>query len=701
MGNCYFWAMRWYAPDVFHVYEFDRLLGLLEPHTLSRGSRQMAVGLKPLPREEAMVALSQTGEYLDLLQSGSAFPDFLFDDFQDEAQLLAIEGSVLQAPQWLKIHQASTISNRLIRFLGDRAETLPHLSVLLNRVYHTDALIRSIEGVVHDDGTVKSSASAELGRIRGSLSQKRKALERSFRNMVQELKKLGWLRDNEETFYNGRRVLALLAERRKEVPGVVHGSSETGKTLFVEPGQTVELNNEIAALEQEEEREIWRILRDLTEQLRPFAPLVQAYDHFLNGLDFIRAKAMLAKDMDACVPLIPVEPAVRLREAVHPLLYLQNKSAGKTTVPMSLELDSARRLLLISGPNAGGKSITLKTVALFQLMLHSGLAVPCKPGSEMSLFNHFLSDVGDSQSIEHELSTYSSRLEYMKTFLKVANRRSLVFIDEFGTGTDPELGGALAEVILEELARKQAMGIITTHYTNLKLLADKLEGVINASMLFNPETLLPLYQLVVGQPGSSYTFEVAEKIGLPPALIKKARERVSKEKRVFNQLLSDLQAEKTRLIEETRKAQEAQEGAEVAQRMFEETDAKLKLRMERERERQEAQARIHDLGRKFQVLTEEWQQTKNKKDVIQKFVSNVTAEKKRMKQEQEEHRRNNTREKVIERVLKTIQPGSRVRILGSRETGVVEEVVRQKARVRWGAFMSVVGLENLEVIHDA
>jgi DNA mismatch repair protein MutS2 len=319
----------------------------------------------------------------------------------------------------------------------------------------------------------------------------------------------------------------------------------------------------------------------------------------------------------------------------------------------------------------------------------------------MSLFNHFLSDVGDSQSIEHELSTYSSRLEYMKTFLKVANKRSLVFIDEFGTGTDPELGGALAEVILEELARKQAMGIITTHYTNLKLLADKLDGVINASMLFNPETLLPLYQLVVGQPGSSYTFEVAEKIGLPQSVIKRARERVSKEKRVFNQLLSDLQAEKTRLIEETRKAREAQEAAEVAQRMFEETDAKLKLRMERERERQEAQARINDLGRKFQVLTEEWQQTKNKKDVIQKFVSNVTAEKKRLKQEMEEERRNNTREKVIERVLKTIQPGSRVRVLGSRETGVVEEVVRQKARVRWGAFMSVVGLENLEVINDA
>jgi DNA mismatch repair protein MutS2 len=361
-------------------------------------------------------------------------------------------------------------------------------------------------------------------------------------------------------------------------------------------------------------------------------------------------------------------------------------------------MDRKQRIVIISGPNAGGKSITLKTVGIQQIMLQSGLLIPCSEKSKLSFFNNLLVDIGDSQSIENALSTYSSRLLAMKQFLNVANGRTLFLIDEFGTGTDPELGGAIAEVILEELAKKQAIGIITTHYTNIKLLADNLKGVINASMLFNPETLEPKYELVIGQPGSSYTFEVAEKIGLRKEIIKRAQDKVSNDKLKLNRLLADVQREKNKISEELGKLEEQTATTQKAAGKYEALQAKLAEKMEKSKEKQEEINKMVELGRKFNALAEEWQKNSDKKAVIKKFVDSLTAEKHKKQYQLAIEKKEQTKEKIIARVKKKIQVGGKVRILKSHQTGIVQEIIKDKAKVTFGMMNSVVSLENLEPI---
>ncbi|UPT66009.1 MAG: hypothetical protein M0D57_16120 [Sphingobacteriales bacterium JAD_PAG50586_3] len=361
-------------------------------------------------------------------------------------------------------------------------------------------------------------------------------------------------------------------------------------------------------------------------------------------------------------------------------------------------MDRKQRIVIISGPNAGGKSITLKTVGLLQIMLQSGLLISCSEKSKLSFFNNLLVDIGDSQSIENALSTYSSRLLSMKQFLNVANGRTLFLIDEFGTGTDPELGGAIAEVILEELAKKQAIGIITTHYTNIKLLADNLKGVINASMLFNPETLEPKYELVLGQPGSSYTFEVAEKIGLPKEIIARAKDKVKSDKLKLNHLLADVQREKNKVTEQVQKLEEETLAAQKAEAKFRQQEVKLNEKLERNREKQEEINKLVELGRKMNALAEEWLKNSDKKAVIKKFVDSLTAEKHKKQFQLALEKKEQTKEKIIARVKKKIQVGGKVRLLKSHQTGIVQEIIKDKARVTFGNINSTVSLENLEPI---
>ena len=534
--------MRIYDNNTYQLFEFDKIKKFIEAHCRNASSKRIAKNLEPIEdRELCKIQLQQLHEYVSLYRNKGYFPDILFQDFEPECNLLSVAGTILTEKQFVNIKNVSLIVNDVYRFINEREVQFPFMKLLLQDVYVTQDIVKAIEKIIDETAQVRSSASRTLADIRHELSSKRREAERKFRQFINDLNKLGWLRENEENFYNGRRVLAVMAEHKRDVKGIVHGSSDTGKTSFIEPHVTVELNNDIAELEGEERREIYKLLRELTQNLRPFADLIKNYHELLTQLDFIRAKALFAIEINGHHPIIENEPCIEVYNAVHPILFLQNKEANKKTIPMSLHLHKTQRIIIISGPNAGGKSITLKTIGLMQLMLQSALLISCESHSKLSFFNHLLVDIGDSQSIENELSTYSSRLIAMKKFLQIANRRTLFLIDEFGTGTDPELGGAIAEVILEELNKKQAYGIITTHYTNIKLLADNLKGVSNASMLFNPETLEPKYELLVGQPGSSYTFEVAEKIGLPTNIIQRASDKISSDKVKLNRLLADVQ----------------------------------------------------------------------------------------------------------------------------------------------------------------
>jgi DNA mismatch repair protein MutS2 len=687
-----------YPEDTPQLFEFDRVLEQVELRCRCASSKAMAREIRPIEQREALLAnLRQVEEFRHTLSNQGYFPDLFFEDFITEANLLAKAGSMLSEAQFSRIRSASITVNSLLRFLKERSVSFPALLQLCSGVSETKAVIDPINAIIDAQGQVKSQASDALLEIRQLLASQRREADKRFRSFINDLKKRGWLRDNEENFYNERRVLAVPSEHKRDIRGIIHGKSDTGRTTFIEPEALVELNNSIAELEQDERSEVLRLLRELSDRLRPHALLIRAYHELLTRFDLIRAKAYFALEIGAIMPHLSERPVVKLQNALHPLLYLKNKALGKSVVPLSLELDADKRILIISGPNAGGKSITLKTVGLLQLMLQSGLLVPVQEGSEMGLFRHLLADIGDSQSIEYALSTYSSRLIRMNHFLRMANNRSLVLIDEFGTGTDPELGGAIAEVVLEEINRRKAFGVFTTHYTNIKLLADRLEGVTNASMLFEPETLQPRYQLIVGQPGSSYTFEVAERIGLPEHVLNRAKKKVQKEKLRLNNLLADLHRQKAALEREVAELERRKHRTDVAEQRYEQLSQKLEERLERDKGKREELRKLAELGRKMQAFSEEWEKSKDKKHVIKKFVGNMTAERKKKAAENTPEKVAKRKAALLEKLRREISIGSPVRMMKSRQVGVVEDIRKDQVCVLFGNMKAWVSLENLEL----
>lgn len=681
------------------LFEFDKVCEQLAFHCRSSSAKRMALNLSPtINRDELKLALDQTEEYRTTLSNKGHFPDSSFEDFESDSQLLSKSGSVLTEMQFSRIRSASVTVNAIIKFLDDRKEFFPTLSRITSSVYETQDIITEIDNILDAHAIVKNNASPELQEIRNQLNAKRREADKRFRSFINELNKKGWLRENEENFYNNRRVLAIPSEYKRNVKGLIHGKSESGKTTFIEPEELVELNNAVSELEQDERSEIIRLMRELTEKIRQHSVLIFAYHELLTQLDLIRAKAIYAIELNAHLPRLDNYSRVELYDAVHPLLYLKNKKLNKTVVPLSITLNKDKRIIIISGPNAGGKSITLKTVGLLQLMLQSGMLVPAKKESTMCFFNHFLADIGDSQSIENALSTYSSRLLRMNLFLSSANNRSLILIDEFGTGTDPELGGAIAEAVLEELNKRKAFGVFTTHYTNIKLIAESLPGVQNASMLFDPETLSPKYQLLSGQPGSSYTFEVAERIGLPQHVLEKAKQKVQKDKLKLNTLLAGLHLQKNKQEEQNKslKFQEAKTSA--AERHYQDMLQKLEQRMEKDRSKREELQKLAQLGRKMNSLIEEWEKTKDRKAVIKKFIGGLTAELKRKQAENTTDKLEKKKQALISKLKKEIRIGSHVRMLKSKQTGVVEELKKNDVVVLFGSMRAIVAIQNLELV---
>lgn len=689
--------MRIYPEDSFERFEFDLIREHIEAYCKNPIAKEKAIQLEPNfdQLEPLMEVLQQSAEYKMALAHSGGFPAHQFPDLQRELSLLSVSNSVLTEKQVCNIRDVSSTVNQLCQYLEGRKTIYPAICKLFHQVHYTKVVIETIDKIVDATGIVKSNASKELMNIRQSLYQARRDLDRAFRNQIAKLKKLGYLADTEESVYNGRRVLAVMSERKREVKGLVQGSSETGKTAFIEPLETVDLNNEVFELEAMEKREIIRILRELTAQLRNHRTLIQAYQDVLVEMDFIRAKSLLAIDLNAVLPQVVKYPQVDLQEAYHPILLLQNKKAGKKVIPMQAKLDHQKRIMVISGPNAGGKSISLKTVGLLQMMLQSGLLIPVKENSVMGIFSRLLADIGDNQSIEYELSTYSSRLKKMDFFLKYADKRTLFLIDEFGTGTDPELGGALAEVLLEELEKINAKGVITTHYANIKLAADQLKGTFNASMVFDDETLQPLFQLKIGQPGSSYTFVIAEKAGISKEIIQRAKQKVSKDKVSLDRMLIDLQKKQQDLQNQLRISIQKESIADESKARFDELNQKWKDKLEAKKANQEQVNKQMEAGRKFQLLVSEWEKTKDKKEAIQKMIKVLTSEKKKKIEAQQIKK--NQKVKAIE-VAKPIVVGSKVRLLNGKQTGIVEEIIDKKVYVTFGLLKTVAGIDKLQLV---
>jgi len=483
--------------------------------------------------------LRQTTEFKQIVQYEPDFPNSNYIDVRAHLSRARVEGLALTEGEFFDLKLALRTVQDCLRFLTrhgdahqgdtkrDEIGNFPFLRELAGPVSLDKKLTDSLERVIDDRGNVRDSASPELASIRRRIIGEQANLRKRLDSILRQARQNGWIPDDLSlTVRGGRLVIPIAAEHKRKIKGFVHDESQTGQTVFLEPAEVFDANNEIRELEYEERREIYRILLALTDQIRPHLDDLRKAVNFLAQIDFIRAKAKLAVQLDASMPKLLERPLVNWTNARHPLLYLSFMKQGKPVVPLQVRLDEKARILIISGPNAGGKSVALKTIGLLQYMLQCGLLVPMDDYSEMGVFQNLFIDIGDEQSLENDLSTYSSHLTSMKQFLIGANKRTLFLIDEFGTGTEPGLGGAIAESILEDLAKSGAYGVINTHYTNLKVMADKTPGLVNGAMRFDGEHLEPLYQLEIGRPGSSFAFEIAQKIGLPKGVIDRAKEKL-------------------------------------------------------------------------------------------------------------------------------------------------------------------------------
>ncbi len=691
--------MRLYPESAASQLEFNKVKTLLKEHCKTEYAKEKAEHLRIHTRKDYIeLELHQSYEFKLLLQQSQYFPnDFTFN-ISREVKLIGIPGATLSGEEFLQIRKLSeNISNIFRWFDAERRSAYPALTKVIENTYYEKAIIVLIDEVLDEQGIVKDTASEALQKIRMSLYRKRNELRRMFEKVLSRLAKAGYSADIDEIFSSGRRVVAVFAEHKRQVKGILHGESDTRKTAFIEPEETIELNNDIFSLENDERREVQRILKDLTAKLSVYAPLLKTYLQIVGEFDFIKAKARLAVDVNGQLPNLIDRAHIQLIDAYHPLLFLYNKTNGKKTIPVSITLNEKSRILIISGPNAGGKTVTMKTIGLNQIMLQSGLLVPVHPDSQMGIFKQLFIHIGDTQSLEFELSTYSSHLLHMKYFIENANGKTLFFIDELGSGSDPNLGGAFAEVILEELCRRHSLGIVTTHYLNLKVMANHTQGIVNGAMAFDEVHLQPMYKLMVGKPGSSYTFSIAERIGLPQPLINRARKLVDEEHFKLDKLLNNTEQNLQQIAVEQKELQTLLK-----------ENARLKKEMEtvinKERHRQQVEllkqqnvvseeriAYLKDMERKLKQVVLDWRKSENKNEVI-KHLQDLLFKKKEDIVVNKLARKLDSKYKELNN---QIAVGSLVKLKKNYQVGEVKEIRGKRAIVQIGLLPINVEIADL------
>lgn len=696
--------MKFFPESTLQQLEFDKVKELLTAHCKTEFAKSRVVNLRIHTKKEFIeTALKQTHEFKVLLQTGQYFPNDFSINISREIKLLGIPGASLSGEQFMLIKRLTENTANIFRWFDDeRREAFPAMAKVTDNLYYEKIIRQLIEEVLDETGQVKDNASEELVNIRQSLFRKRNELRRAFDRIVSKLNKQGYLADIEESFMNGRRVLAVFAEQKRMVKGVLHGESDSRRTSFIEPEETTELNNQVFSLEYEETKEVYRILRNLTQQLSVYATLLRQYFEMAGEFDFIRARARLAEDIGGQYPMLHDKAYMKLINAFHPLLLLYNQKNNKPTIPITLTLNEENRILVISGPNAGGKTVTLKTAGLLQVMLQSGLLVPVSPDSEMGIFKQLMIHIGDTQSLEFELSTYSSHLKNMKHFMENANGKTLFFIDELGSGSDPNLGGAFAEVIMEELAFKHAYGIVTTHYLNLKVMANKVKGIINGAMQFDEKNLLPLYKLQVGQPGSSYTFSIAERIGLDKKLIAKARKLVDDDHFRLDKMLNSTEQDLQEIDKEKRRLQQLLKENEALKKEMHRVLEKESHRQEIEKQKlqnkisEEKIAYLKDMERRLKAMIIEWRKAEDKEPVMKTIQALLFNQKEKMQTEKRQQKLN----EKFEEIGGDIKVGDKVKMKQNRQVGMVKEIRGKKALLQVGLVPMTVELKDLVVVKD-
>ena len=629
--------------------------------------------------------LKETREFLTILETGMPFPSQDYLNLTPALNRIQVQGTFMMIEELVDFRLSlNTINACLDFFLLPSAQQFIHLKALAGDIEIPGNLLREADRILDDKGLIRDNASPELAQIRREMRAKAVASEKLIGQLLNTARHSGWTSpDAEVTLSDGRLVIPVLATHKRKIKGIVHDESASGHTVYLEPESCLEINNEIRELEGAERREIIRILTRYADLVRPETPtLLTAYD-FLGQIDLIRAKARFAVETEADEPMLSPAPGIEWINARHPLLYLSLRSKNKTIVPLNIKLDKQERILIITGPNAGGKSVCLKTVGLIQYMLQCGLLIPVDPDSKAGMFENIFIDIGDEQSLENDLSTYSSHLLNLAFFIENCNTGSLFLCDELGTGTDPSLGGAIAEAALEKLSHTGAFGVVTTHYSNLKLLAGRTEGIVNGAMLFDSKKLQPLYILATGKPGSSFTFEIASRIGFPQDVIEAAKNKTGKSQLDFEQQLQEVETEKLRLEKKLKEFQVADEflGELIEKYETMKSDLERSRREILEKARQEARDLLDQSNRVIENTVRQIresqaakEQTKAARAQVEQFRQKIDKEPQKTKVSEPV-----SQKKPQEAIV--WKPGDMVTMEGRQSTGIIQRIKGNEALV--------------------
>lgn len=711
--------------DHLNELEFPKLLEEITPYAYSPRVAEKISNIKPLPQKEAEFLLKKTSEFLSSYESENFIPFDEYEDIEEPLKLMLIENFRLEASAFLRIRKITEQIGKLQSFFPKFSENFPNLEEEIKGLEFRKEIIDKISAVFNRFGEVKNEASPLLKEIRESISIAKKNIQENFNKSLNHYAQQDFLDEIRESTIEDQRVLAVKSGFKKRVSGRVLGVSKTGSITYIQPDSVVRHYHQLRESEEEQKKEVDRILRKLTSEIAEFHSQLSDYQEYLYNLDITRAKAKFAEKINGVLPKINTHKTLKLIDAYHPLLWLRNTQENKAIFPQTLQLSEQNRIICISGPNAGGKSITLKTLGLLQLMIQSGILVSVHPRSEMFFFDKLMTDIGDNQSIENHLSTYSSRLKKMSRIVREADENTLLLIDEFGTGSDPELGGALAEAFLEFFYEKESFAVITTHYTNIKLVVEQLPHAQNAAMLFDEETLEPMYKLEVGQAGSSFTFEVAEKNNIPRFIIHSAKKKIERDVVNLDKTIVKLQQEKFEVeklkSDLTEKREITQNKRENLQKLNEQLQQKLynfqKLYEEEHRKLQ--------FGTRIQSFIDDYAKGKSRKDIVKEFIKILEQEKFRKNQNTEKIeaeklkvvKRKVTQELKKESVIQTItetqekiqererreralwlKVGQRVRIIGSTSIGTIEKIDSKtnKATINYGLFKTQISTDELE-----
>ncbi|MGH1435211.1 MAG: endonuclease MutS2 [Lewinella sp.] len=692
--------MRLEPGDLYEKLEFDKILSLLEEACFGEQGKEQIRAIQPMSNlAHIEQGLDEVDEFRRSLEKRDNFPIGAYQEINEELRMLEIAGFVLPEDGLQKLNILLLFIKEIYKFFNkDRQEAYETLYNIIRPIHFNEDLLHAIEGVIDEEGNIRPDASAELQKIRRHIQSKYREMDRQFRLIIDTYRKKGWLTDNVESFRNARRVLSVPSEHKRKIRGIIHDESSTGRTAFIEPEGVIDINNDLFDLQQEEKREIYRILKELSATLRPYLPSLHDYQNLIIRFDVVQTKAQLALKLNAVRPRTKKQPTLAIIKGRHPLLYLKNKGLGRKTIPFDLSLFGQNRILVLSGPNAGGKSITMKSVGLLQLMFQCGLLLPVDGQTEMAVFEQLFADIGDQQSLENDLSTYSSRLENAKVFLEHANPDTLVLIDEFGSGTDPKIGGAIAESVLFELNRRKIYGVITTHYSNLKVFAFKTRGLVNGSMHFDKDNLSPSYELQVGRPGSSYAFEIAGKSGLPGRVLKYARKRIGSNERAVDDLLVDLQREKQEVEERLNELTDKQKLLDRLTKTYDQLHRDLEYKRKK-----------HKLERKEQELQQSAQENKELERLIRELKEEKNLDKAKKVSLEIKYQRENLSEQVgglreeiyhPDQALFEDRPlavGDFVKLKTGGATGEIESIDRKNAIMIMGGMRMTVKLRDLQL----